>query len=421
MSATNRDNSDGEKKSRNDELDSDVGESSDDEASDDEDDVTSDDERQQNGREDDDGNGSEVGCANEEGYYDYEMGKNGDHFDDELSSSRDLRLNGDSQKFSEADGSRMVNSNEWWEGREKLIAFAVLCWCCLCLIIIGVVVGIIMGNRNVEEPDTMPSYTARPTLAPQPLPPSGRPPPTMKPTESMAPSVGTMLSPTTQPTREPTASPTISSAPTKSIPQTLGIFADQDTYINLSGDKVLVGAENGKMDTFLVQNGPLRDETIPDAVALISFPFDEVPAFGRLDGLPKNAILRITHVVPEEPHGSASYTIVRIPETRMAVEYLHGFSFLPPDDEAGGVLVGPSFEVKPSDTEIDIDITTLFFDYKLESRIEPNQLLLMIQNRGAEQEQGGDEFYSRESNSPPQLLVDFAGGNAADIIISEKP
>ena len=42
----------------------------------------------------------------------------------------------------------------------------------------------------------------------------------------------------------------------------------------------------------------------------------------------------------------------------------------------------------------------------------------MITNRGPEQEQGGDRFYARGTNNPPQLLIDLIGGNAADITIS---
>jgi hypothetical protein len=40
----------------------------------------------------------------------------------------------------------------------------------------------------------------------------------------------------------------------------------------------------------------------------------------------------------------------------------------------------------------------------------------MLQDRGPERLEGGDRFYTRESPTPPQLLIDFQGGNAADLI-----
>jgi hypothetical protein len=101
----------------------------------------------------------------------------------------------------------------------------------------------------------------------------------------------------------------------------------------------------------------------------------------------------------------------------MAVESLHGYFFKPPvdgDDEVipEGVVVGPTFGVNPDDVVINIDVTSLLFD----NNPEEEQLYIMIQDRGPEREQGGDRFYTRESTTPPQLLIDFTGGDAADIV-----
>lgn len=350
---------------------------------------------------------------------DYDAVDNPDYFNDEQNSSnRDLGAYDDSQKFKDDGGTRMEISDEWWEGREKLIAIVAVCWCCLCFIIIGVVVGILVGGKNkTRGPGATPRPTLHPTLAPQPLPPSLI---SIKPTERVT-QLTLTDSPTLEPTLFPTISPTVSPAPTISIPETLGVIANQDTFVILNGHHDIMGEEHGKMDTFVVQNGPVKDETVPDTVALITFPFDAVPAFSRLTNLPVSAALRLYHVVPEESRGTATYTIVRIPETRMAIEYFHGFSFRPPEDDADGVLVGPSFTVKPDDEVVDIDVTEVLFEYEFEPEEEPNQMMLMIQNRGPEQLEGGDVFYSRESNTPPELLIDFVGGDPSDITIVNLP
>jgi len=357
---------------------------------------------------------------------DYETNETPDYFEDEQASfNRDFESYRGSQDFDEDGGSKLVNG-EWWEGREKLIAMIVICWCCLCLIIMGVVVGVMVGGKNKNfrgrGKEVTQQPTPHPTLAPQPLPPSLA---TVQPVQTEDPVGKISFSPTEFRTGAPTLSPTASAVPTISIPEKITVVADQDTYVNLTEEK-LRGDEHGKIDSFLVQNGPADEDLIPDAVALISFPLDNVPAFGRLDTYSVNANLRLVHVVseegqPEDRPKSATYTIIRIPETRMAVEYFNGYFFLPPEDDADGVLVGPSFKVKPSDVVIDIDITKLLFDYELESGEEPKQLLFMIENRGPEQYLGGDRFYTRETSYPPKLLMDFSGGKAASVEVANVP
>jgi len=388
-------------------------------------------------------------------------------------------------------GSKMVNTSGWWEGREKMLAGAVLCWCCLCLIIIGVVLGVLLGGKNDDDGGNKRITgrpTPHPTLAPQPLPPSLI---TEKPVRTVIPEINATYSPTIHPTREPTFSPTISSVPTIVIPETLTIPADQDTYINLDGE--YMGDENGKLTEFLVQHGPVKDEAVPDTIGLVSFPFLDgvVPAFQRLkddngnidididgngngNGNRPRAILRLFHVARQQRGDdteadrragkipAATYTILRIPQTRMAIQYLHGYFFQPPSDDTDGVVVGPTFEVALNATVVDVDVSDLLFGYEYEpgreereqerlgnvrpggrrdsqrdsqehdqqskperrqKQPEPDQMLLMIQNRGAEQPHGGDKFYSTNSGNPPTLFIDYTGGDPADIapIVTEKP
>lgn len=328
--------------------------------------------------------GSYSGDETNDEYYDYEKGESSERFNDE----------------------QTIKNGYWWEGREKLIAGILLCWCCFCLIIIAVVLGLVFG-RNGDKDDSseiLPPPTERPTFAPQPLPPSSF---TSSPTLSMVPTLAVTLSPTIQPTRYPTVPPTASFAPTMSIPENLTLIADQDTFTQYNISKEYQGEEFGHLDTFLVQKVPLKDEELADSIGLLSFPLTDVPLFSRIEGMETSAVLRLTHVVISPERQSANYTIIRIPETKTRMEYWHGFYFDPPEDNEVGVKVGPEFEVKPTDTVIDIDVSSLFFNYTLVENKKPQKVFFMIENRGLDQIEGGDRFYTRESTTPPLLLLNF--------------
>jgi hypothetical protein len=218
-------------------------------------------------------------------------------------------------------------------------------------------------------------------------------------------------SPTLKPTEFPTKAPTISPAPTRSIPEVLSIVADQDTNVHLDGWKV-GWDEFGTEDTMLVQHGVAGDDGMPNSVALITFPLDTVPSFDRLGSVRKSAVIRLTHQVSVAERGEQIYTVVRLPQTSMAVERFHGYMFKAPGDEVPeGVVVGPTFGVKPDDVIVNIDVTSLLF----ENHPDETQFFIMLQDRGPQRPEGGDRFYTRESPTPPQLLIDFQGGNAADL------
>lgn len=328
--------------------------------------------------------------GNDDDYYDYEKGENSEQ--------------PNSERFNDE---QTLKNDYWWEGRERMIALVLFFWCCLCLIIIAVVLGVVLG-RNGDKKDSsseiLPAPTERPTFAPQPLPPSSF---TSSPTESMVPTIAITLSPTIQPTRYPTIPPTISFAPTGSIPENLTIVADQDTFTQYNISKDYQGEEYGLLDTFLVQKVPLKDEELADSIGLISFPLTDVPLFSRIEGREKGAVLRLTHAVVSPERQSANYTIVRIPETKTKMEYWHGFYFDPPEDDEVGVKVGQKFEVNPTDTVIDIDVSSLFYNYTLVDNKKPEKVFFMIENRGPDQVEGGDRFYTRESTTPPLLLLNF--------------
>jgi len=359
---------------------------------------------------DDDSNGSYSEDGDDDDY-DYEKGENPEGFDDEQTSTNPRYVV--TERFTDDEDAETKNNDLWWEGREKIIAAVLLCWCCLCLIIIGIVLGVVLGGNNSKNrdrdrddigPEILIAPTGRPTFAPQPLPPSLMSP---SPSESFEPTIVITLSPTLRPTSRPTISPTASFAPTRTIPETIVRVADQDTYTQYNVSKEYQGEEYGSMDSFLVQKVPLKDEELADSIGLVSFPIEEVPVFSRIQGIEKSAVLRLTHVLTTEERTSANYTIIRIPETRTRMEYWHGFYFIPPEDEDVGVLVGPVFEVDPSDTVIDIDVSSLFFNYTMDQNTKPEKVFFMIENRGPDQVKGGDRFYTRESATPPQLTLNF--------------
>jgi hypothetical protein len=357
---------------------------------------------------DGDSNGSYSEDGDDDDDYDYEKGENPEGFDDEQTSTNPRYVV--TERFTDDEDGETKNNDLWWEGREKIIAAVLLCWCCLCLIIIGIVLGVVLGgnskNRDRDDngPEILVAPTGRPTFAPQPLPPSLMSP---SPTESLEPTIAITLSPTIRPTSRPTISPTASFAPTKTIPETIVRVADQDTYTQYNVSKEYEGEEYGLMDSFLVQKVPLKDEELADSIGLVSFPIEEVPVFSRIQGMEKSAVLRLTHVVSTEERPPANYTIIRIPETRTRMEYWHGFYFIPPEDDDVGVSVGPVFEVDPSDTVIDIDVSSLFFNYTMDQNKKPQKVFFMIENRGPDQVKGGDRFYTRESATPPQLTLNF--------------
>lgn len=161
----------------------------------------------------------------------------------------------------------------------------------------------------------------------------------------------------------------------------------------------------------LVQNGPKAVNEVADAFILMTFDLELLPAPWRIAQRQNTAILRLNHVVREDAatQSPSNYTVVRLPPTPLAVETLHGNLFVPFDG-----ITGPTFEVKPFDTKVEVDVTSLLFgqppfapavrhDRHLQDEL--SQLFLMIQAQGPEQPIGGDRFNTRESDAPPELYI----------------
>jgi hypothetical protein len=124
----------------------------------------------------------------------------------------------------------------------------------------------------------------------------------------------------------------------------------------------------------------------------------------KIGSIPKSfsrVTLQLYHQPRSRNRGAATLTVRLLPSTPLAIESLHGGLFNPEDDEG---TFGPTFSVAPSDTIVQVDLTSL-----VRNAANDDQLFLMLENRGAEQFEGGegDRFYSRETDDPPQLIVSF--------------
>ena len=193
-------------------------------------------------------------------------------------------------------------------------------------------------------------------------------------------------------------SETPSQVPEATIPPVSGdsleISTFADTTIFTGGPIELVFGDFGAESILLVQDG-MASMQIADAASLLAFDMNNVPSSRDLV---TSVILRLIHEPNRLTRGPATLHIVRLPSTVLEIESLNGGTFVP----MGGVD-GPSFQVAPEDTAVEVDITSLVID----SMIEFNQLFLMIENRGPEQE-AGDTFKSRESGEPPMIIFNLA-------------
>lgn len=280
--------------------------------------------------------------------------------------------------------------------KRGILCFAIFC-CFLFLLAIGLILGLVVFKKDNDDSNPSSSNGGStgsggnpniPTQAPVPLPPSVVfPVPTRAPTPPVEPVPTTSL-----PTAAPVVLPTSLLSPTSS---TLIIVPFADTLVYRDGfyrDEAF-----GEEDTFLVQNGPDSVNEIPDAVGLIAFDLSNVPSSAS------KVTLQLYHQAATRDRGAATITIRRMPATPLAIETLHG-GFFDPDLDDG--ILGPSFQVSPSDDIVQVDLTSLALP------VDPNdddsvQLFLMLENVGEVQVAGatGDRFYTRESLDPPQLIV----------------
>jgi hypothetical protein len=273
--------------------------------------------------------------------------------------------------------------------------------CCCCSIIAAIIVAIVLSDAFAKSNGNYYEKQAnRPTPAPvlQPVVPDPIVTPEPKPTRMPVPTPMpvTTKKPTPRPTRPPIPSTPAPVKPPTPLQDEYVLKPNQDTYIYKDG--LYKTKAFGKEETFLVQNGP-RSKNVPDAFALIAFDTSEIPSLDLLATSGKKAVLRLTHkpaTLGNQDRQPAPMTVSRLRSTSLDVETLHGGDFEYPKH----IVDGPTVDVSTTAKAVTIDITDLVWD----TPFVDDMLFLMLEARGQEQE-AGDYFFSRESDTPPQLTL----------------
>jgi hypothetical protein len=294
------------------------------------------------------------------------------------------------------------------DGKKPLLAVLLICCCC---IIIALVLGLVFGLKdNGDDGDvassgtgpTMPNVGNSPSL-PQPTAlnpsspqssPSGSEPSFNLPATPAPTNLAGNSSPVASPVSNPVTFPVSNPAPTDPNPADFVLLPNADTSIQNGLNTNVI---NGGADVLYIQNGELNTQDNFDSYVLLNFDPSEIPNQNY-----KKARLRLHHVPftnnIERP--ASTITVIRLPETRLAIETLDGNIFQPSGGEAG-----PSFTFNLMDTVVEVDISSLVFP------VTGNDLFLQLENRGAIQVRGtGDEFRSREYQQglfAPELLLDL--------------
>lgn len=258
---------------------------------------------------------------------------------------------------------------------------------CCAGVIAAIVVTIVFTQAAIAI-----TTPAPPTLAPTHMPAV----PTYKPTvpHPTAKVPGTSPKPPPVPTMTPVAAPT-TPAPTLPVQDTYTLNPTQDTYVYTEGP--YTSTTFGKDEVLLVQRGFVRNDDIPDASILLIFDTSSIPSFDRLATDGKKAVLKLYHKpadITDVQRQPAPIIVSRYPSTPVMIESVSGATF-----EIKNFWDGPTVEVPTDATVATFDITDLVFN----DPFSHNQLFLMLQVRNQEQEVG-DYFYSRESDTPPELI-----------------
>jgi hypothetical protein len=261
-------------------------------------------------------------------------------------------------------------------------AVLMLCCCVVVLAIIGIILGVVVFKDDDPEvgPAAAALVAATPTSAPFVTLPA--------PTES--PFMNAIFGPT------PTTA-----APSEPIPEVVIIRPGADTYIT-SG-----AVNHGAEDILLVQNGVGGNDV---AVSLVSFDIENITSLpdSVLDGRVETATIIFTLKPDADTTSSSDISMIqvaRLPSTPVSIEDLGNDDFEQPANKT----IGSIFEVPSNATTVSADVTDFLFgqtDVVILRRLttQEKQLLLVLENRGTLQSQSV-QFYSRESDFPPQLVI----------------
>jgi hypothetical protein len=269
------------------------------------------------------------------------------------------------------------------------MAVLIMCCCVMVLAVVGVILGVVVFKDDDAKPEataavgptSAPVVPTTPTFAPFVSPPSAKNPGTP----------------------QPTVAPTMTdAAPSEPIPEDVVIRPGADTYI--TSGVVNHGAE----DTLLVQNDAGGNEA---AIALVSFDIENITSLPEslLDDRVETATAIFTlkpDVVNVTTRSKTSMIqLSRLPSTTVLIEGLGSESFEQPANKVDGNI----FEVPSNATTVTVDVTDLLFGqapFIILRRLatQEQQLLLMLENRGTSEAQS-IQFYSRESDFSPQLVI----------------
>ena len=275
---------------------------------------------------------------------------------------------------------------------ERLGKIAVLL-CCVGSIL-AIVLTIVLTEAAIavttpSPPSPVPTpMPAVPTYKPTPAHPTRIPVPNHSTPTNKAPSLSA-------PSIRPAAPPT--PVPTFTLQDNYTLVANQDTYVYTEGP--LRSNNFGRAETLFVQTGMRVDNAVPDAIALLIFDTSSIPDFRMLTGKEKKATLKLQHrplKMSDRNREAAPITVARMDSTRVRIESISGSDFTLPK-----TWDGPTVKVAVDATEVLFDITDIYFNTDFDSE---NQLFLVLQTRDQEQAVG-DHFFSRESDTPPQLIL----------------
>jgi len=349
-----------------------------------------------------------------------------DQFDDIPIPSQKIQFEGLKKAAAKAERKRERKRRR--NERTGKIAAVVL----LILILIGILLAVSFVSKaeKVLYQDSLEDVTDIPTMSPTKRRPTY--PTSPSPTVAPKPTAHLMTSsPTgrgaTSPIAAPTDSPTKSPAPTSILRDSYTFDPVADTYLHLNG--IHKNKIHGHEERLSVQRGN-RDSTLPGEeglptiVSLIQF--DTTKESGDTKALPERSrwplaenqvsvILRIHHVPKDsvdldelsvEDDLPVNVEVYRLPNNHdLDIESLTGEVFdNGPKSVTEGKLIAQQ-KVAPTDTVLEIDLTSSMFLVEDANLFGDEQVLLLLKVYWEETSHAHDLFESRESdNGSPQLI-----------------
>ena len=350
------------------------------------------------------------------------------NFEDELEQFDEIpvseeRIEFDGLQKAAAKAERRRKRRRTRNERTGKIAAAVILVCILTAIVLAVVF-----EKEVEEvlyQDSREVVSLSPTLSPTTRKPTIRT--TSSPTLAPKPTYHVFTPSPTGPPPVP-APTTVSPAPTAVMRDTYTFEPVADTFLHLDG--IHKGKIYGRQETLSVQRGnkastlPGHEVTLPAIVSLIEFDTtqgitkplpkrsrwpeaeDQVKVELQIHHIPKNSPMDNTDEMAVEDILPISLEIYRLPNNRdMIVESLTGEAFQEiPRSMREGILITQQ-TIGPTDTVLDIDVTSALFLPEGTTGYGDEEVLLMLKVYWEEESIARDLFASREADGKSPHLI----------------